>query len=110
MPAKFEITKGKNKQFYFVLKAANGEPILRSEGYASKAGCKNGIASVRKNAKMDARFERKKARNGKPFFNLKAGNGQVIGTSEMYNSESGRNNGIKSVGTNAGKAKVQDLS
>lgn len=47
---KFEIYKDKAGEFRFRLKARNGEPVLASEGYASKDGCKNGIASVRKNA------------------------------------------------------------
>ncbi len=46
----FELYKGKNGEFYFRLKAKNGEPILRSEGYKGKDGCKNGIASVKRNA------------------------------------------------------------
>ncbi len=47
---KFEIYLDKAGEFRFRLKASNGEPILASEGYKSKAGCKNGIESVRKNA------------------------------------------------------------
>ena len=47
---KFEIYLDKAKQFRFRLKAKNGEIILASEGYTSKASCKNGIESVRKNA------------------------------------------------------------
>ena len=46
---KYEIYKDKAGEFRFRLKAANGEPILASEGYASKDGCKNGIESVGKN-------------------------------------------------------------
>lgn len=47
---KFEIYNDKKGEFRFHLKASNGENLLASEGYASKAGCKNGIASVVKNA------------------------------------------------------------
>lgn len=47
---KFEIYKDKAGEFRFRLKAANGEPILASEGYTALASCKNGIESVRKNA------------------------------------------------------------
>jgi len=47
---KFEIYVDKAGEFRFRLKAKNGEPILASEGYKSKAGCKNGIESVKKNA------------------------------------------------------------
>jgi len=47
---KFEIYQDKAGEFRFRLKATNGEPVAASEGYKSKAGCKNGIESVRKNA------------------------------------------------------------
>ena len=48
---KFEIYLDKKKEYRFRLKASNGEIILASEGYTAKAGCKNGIDSVIKNAK-----------------------------------------------------------
>lgn len=107
---KFEITKRKNGEFQFNLKASNGEIILSSEGYTAKPNCKKGIESVKKNSLNDSRFERKVAKNGKPFFNLKASNGQVIGTSEIYSSEKSREDGIASVKKNAPTANVVDLS
>lgn len=107
---KFEITKRKNDEFKFNLKAGNGQVILTSEGYKSKAGCKNGIESVKKNSQDDNRFKRLEAKNGKPYFNLIATNGQIIGTSEMYESTSSRDNGIESVKTNAPDAEINDLA
>lgn len=50
MAAKFVITKDKAGEFRFALKAANGETIAISEGYAAKASALNGIESVRNNA------------------------------------------------------------
>lgn len=105
---KFVITKRKNGEFQFSLKATNGQEILGSEGYTTMAACKNGIESVKKNAADEARFERKEAKNGAPYFVLKAGNGQVIGQSEMYSSEASRDNGIASVMKNAPEAEVVD--
>ena len=107
---KFEITKRKDGEFQFNLKAGNGQVILTSEGYASKASCINGIESVKKNSQDDSKFERKTSKNGKPFFNLKATNGQVIGNSELYESEASRDNGIESVKKNAPAAETNDLS
>ena len=107
---KFEIYKDKRGEFRFRLKAGNGQTILTGEGYASKSGCENGIASVKKNASDDARFERLTSKKGQPYFNLKAGNNQVIGNSEMYASSSGMNNGIASVKKNAPSASIIDLS
>ena len=111
MPACFEITRSaKSGEFYFHLKAGNGEIILRSEGYTKKASAMNGIESVKKNAPLEDRFERKTAKNGELFFNLLAKNRQVIGTSETYKAEAGRENGIASVKKNGPSAKVNDLT
>lgn len=105
---KFVITKRANDEFQFNLNAGNGQTILSSEGYKTKANCENGIESVKNNATDDNKFERKTSTNGKFYFNLKATNGQVIGTSQMYESESGRDNGIESVKTNAPGAVTDD--
>lgn len=105
---KFVITKRVNGEYQFNLKAGNGQIILVSEGYTTKANCTNGIESVKTNSKTDERFDRKSSSNGKYYFNLKATNGQVIGTSEMYETDASRENGIASVKTNAPIATVED--
>ena len=110
MAGKFEIYKDKRGEFRFRLKASNGQIILASEGYKAHSGCKNGIESVKKNAGEDGQYERKTAKNGKFCFSLKAKNNQVIGTSEMYDSEASRENGIKSVKKNAADASIDDQS
>lgn len=107
---KFEIKTDKSGQFRFNLKANNGQVILSSEAYTTKAACENGIESVRKNSQDDGRFDRKTAKDGSPYFNLKASNGQVIGNSEMYSSTSAMENGIASVKTNAPSASIDDNS
>ncbi|MDX1314946.1 MAG: YegP family protein [Eudoraea sp.] len=107
---KFEIKTDKAGKFRFNLKAGNGQVILSSEAYNSKSACDNGIESVRKNSADDGRFERKTAKNGKSYFNLKAANGQVIGASQMYASEASMENGIASVKNNAPDATVDDQS
>ncbi len=108
MAGKFEVYTDKAGETRFRLKAGNGQVILASEGYKKKASCMNGIASVRKNSQEDKRFERTETKNGKPRFNLRAGNGQVIGTSETYESVAARDNGIASVAKNAPDAAVDD--
>jgi len=105
---KFVITKRKNGEFQFNLLATNGQTILASEGYASKPSWINGVRSVMKNAGDAKRFEAKVARNGKFHFNLKASNGQVIGSSEMYESQASCENGIVSVKKNAPVATIED--
>ena len=105
---KFVITKRGNGEFQFNLKAGNGQTILSSEGYSTKAACTSGIESVKKNSQDDGRFEKLESKSGKPYFNLKASNGQIIGSSEMYESTSGRDAGIASVKTNAADAATDD--
>lgn len=103
---KFALKTGNDGQFYFNLKADNGQIILSSEGYTTKAARDNGIESVRKNAADESRFDKQTSSNGKFYFNLKAANSQVIGKSQMYESESGCDNGIRSVQSNAPDAGV----
>src|SRR5690606_23547081 len=107
---KFVISTRKNGEFQFNLKAANGQVILSSEGYTTKAACENGVQSVKKNSQDSSKFDKLPAKNGKFYFNLKAGNGQIIGTSEMYESEAGRSNSIKSIQENAPDASIDDTT
>lgn len=108
MAGKFEIYKDKAGAFRFRLKASNGENVLASEGYKSKSGVKNGVASVQKNCADAACFDTTKTRGGKFKFNLKARNHQVIGTSQSYATEAACKNGIKSVARAAKGAKIED--
>jgi uncharacterized protein len=104
---KFVISTRSNGEFQFNLKADNHQVILTSEGYSSRANCENGIESVRKNSQSDSNYDRKKSTNGKHYFNLKAANNQVIGTSEMYESSTSMETGIASVKKNAPSATVE---
>jgi uncharacterized protein len=110
MAGKFEIKKSSDNQFYFNLKAGNGEIILTSEMYKAKNSAENGIDSVKTNAPIDSRYDKKTATNGQFYFNLKAANGEVIGKSETYTTSSARDNGIASVKTNAPGATIEDLT
>ncbi len=47
---KFEVYLDKAGEYRFRLKAKNGEIIATGEGYKAKAGCLNGIESIKKNA------------------------------------------------------------
>ena len=110
MAGKFSLNKAKDGQFYFCLKATNGQTILVSEMYKDKRAALAGIESVRKNAATDERFERRTSAKGDPYFILKAANHQEIGRSEMYSSVSEMEKGIASVKKNAPDAKVEDLT
>ncbi|WP_213520261.1 YegP family protein [Nonlabens sp.] len=105
---KFEVYKNKSEEYRFRLKASNGQNILASQAYKTKASRDNGIESVRKNSQDDKRYTKGVSSSGKSYFNLTATNGQVIGKSEMYESESARDNGIQSLKKNAPDAEVVD--
>lgn len=47
---KFEIFNGEDGQFYFRLKAPNGEVVAVSEGYTQKHNAKNGIEAIKQYA------------------------------------------------------------
>ena len=104
----FELSKSKDGQFNFVLKAGNAETILSSELYTSKGAAENGIASVRTNCGSAERYELKDSSNGKFYFTLKAANHQVIGTSQMYTSKEARDNGVGSVKSNGATQTTKD--
>lgn len=107
MAARYVLNRS-GAQYRFVLKAGNNETILTSELYASKQAALTGIASVKTNSPNDSRYERKNAVNGQAMFNLKAANGERIGTSETYSSTQAREGGIQSVKNNGPTAPVDD--
>lgn len=106
----FTIKTGKDDQYYFNLKAGNHEIILQSEGYKDKSGAINGIESVRLNSQFRENFEVRSSKQNEPYFVLKAGNGEIIGCSEMYNSVQAMENGIDSVVKNGCTNKIHDLT
>ena len=106
----YEISKSDNDKVSFVLKAGNAEVILRSQQYASMASAENGIASVQTNSSLNERYEKLDASDGRPYFNLKAVNSQIIGTSQMYAAASGRDNGIASVKANGSSTTIKHIA
>jgi uncharacterized protein YegP (UPF0339 family) len=109
MSGAFEVYTDSAGEYRFRLKASNGEVVLSSEGYKAKAGCMNGIKSVRENSKLDKRFESYEDKAGKYRFRLKAANGEVIGVSEAYESEAGCKSGIKSVQRWAKESEIKEV-
>ena len=107
--ARFELYKSKNGEYRFRLKAGNGQTILASEGYKTRAAAKNGIASVQKNVARTGGVEFFSGRNKKHYFRIKASNGQTVASSQGYASKSGARRGVGSVQQNA-SAEVRDLT
>lgn len=107
----------------FDLKATNGQIILNSEVYTSRAACLKGIESVRKNApranvenqtlegfakQPHPKFEMYQDKGGAYRFRLKSANGRIIGFSEGYTAKAGCLNGIESVMKNAAGAEIEE--
>lgn len=109
MSGYFELKPTAGAQFMFNLKAGNHEVILTSELYATKVSAENGIASVKENAALDERFQRKVSKDDSPYFVLLAANGQTLGNSEMYSSNNAMEGGIASVKANAPGAPTKVL-
>lgn len=108
MAGTYALTKNTDGRFLFNLKADNGEKILTSQSYEAKQSAQEGIESVRRSAVVGAQFDRMSSQDEKPYFVLKATNGEVIGTSQQYSSRSAMEDGIQSVMANAAAATVDD--
>ncbi len=107
-PSKFELYLDRSGAYRFRLKASDGSVLLSSEAYKSRSSATNGIASVKKNAPVDARYQKQVSDSGKPSFNLKAGNHQVIGTSRAFTSADRMESAIKLIQQTAATADVDD--
>lgn len=109
MAGKFELFRDQGGAYRFRLKASNGQIILTSEGYTRKPSAISGISAVKRNATVDARFDRK-ASDDQFLFNLTATNGKVIGTTERYKTERACESGVQSVMKHAAEAATVDLT
>ena len=107
--AKYVIKKHGATQFMFNL-VSGGSVILTSAAYKDKSGCTTGIASVQVNSQFDGSYRRKTSIAGQPYFILVAGNGETIGTSEMYSTELARELGILGVKSNGLNYEIEDLT
>jgi uncharacterized protein len=95
------------EQFHFHLAAGNGEIILTSERYATKAAAENGVAAVKESAAIDRRYDGRVSSDERPYFVLKAGNNEIVGTSQLYASREARDGGMQAVRVNAPIAEVE---
>lgn len=117
------VIKNAAKGVMFNLLAGNNQVIATSEVYNTMAACKNGIASVQKNAPIaniedqtvegfktekNPKFEIYTDKKGETRFRLKATNGEIIAVGEGYKSKAGCKNGIESIKKNAPEATIDD--
>ncbi len=109
MNVQFEIFLSKDEEFYFRLRDSKGSIMLVSEGYTTKANAIKGIHSIKKNIGKFDKILPKESENGKFFYLIKAGNGQIIAKSSLYNSENIRNRAVRKVQKEIPESEIIDL-
>lgn len=95
--AKFQVFQGEDQDYYFRFVAANGEILLRSEGYATRQSADKGIESVLEHAPDARNIEHHDAVDGSSYFVVKSANGETIAVSETYASKSNALRGARAV-------------
>lgn len=107
MAGRYDLRRS-GSQFFWNLKAENGERILTSEMYNTKQAAEVGIYSCRVNSPHDGNYDRRVAANNQTYFVLKAANGEIIGRGETYSSVAARESGIASCKVNGPSAVNED--
>lgn len=107
--ASIQIVTSADGTYRFNVRANNGEVVLRSESYQTLAGATNGVASVRANGSNLERYVLLQAANGDWYFNLRAGNHQIIGTSEQYSTKSNAKRGLKAAAAILAAVETPDI-
>lgn len=110
MAGKYVLHPAGDAQFHWDLKGVNSRTILSSQLYASKANAEAGIKSCRTNSGDEKHYEKLVGKDSSPYFVLKAANGEIIGTSQMYSSESSRDHGISSCVENGPTGAIHDAT
>jgi len=95
--AKFDVFQGSDGDYYFSFIAPNGEKMMQSEGYTSKAACETGVASTIQNAPDTHNVAILESTDSQWYFIVKGNNGEVVATSEMYTTKASAERGAKAV-------------
>ena len=89
-PAAYQVFKGLDGQYYFHVRAKNGDILVQSEGYTSRANAVSGAASVTENGTNNANYEVRAASNGQAYYVVKsAANSNILAWSQVYASNTG---------------------
>lgn len=92
-----EITKQQTNKYTFVLKAASGQTLLSSVTFSNEKKAKETVNKLNELSSHRNTFERKTNHSGEFLFSLKNNQGEIIGNSQLYQSEAGMENGIKNL-------------
>lgn len=110
MAGTFELRKSSDNQFFFSLRSDGGKTLLTSESYPRKTTAQDGIQSVKTNAPIESRYERKISTDNRYYFTLKGANGEPLGRSLLFGTAKERDDAIQATKTNAPGAQVLDLT
>lgn len=98
--------KPRDGKYYFKLKAKNGWPLLTSKAHESVKDCEDTIEVLRRNATDDEQYERKIAKNGRHYFEIKDEKTATLAVSRLYKRRTTVTKAIKRVQTLAPKSVV----
>lgn len=110
MAGTFELRQSSDNQFYFSLKASGGTTLLTGEGHPRKATAQAGIQSVKANAPLDSRYERKTSTDNRYYFTLKAANGEPLGRSLLFGTAKERDAAVEATKSDTPDAQVLDIT
>ncbi len=92
-----EVHNDKDSNYRFSLKAKSGHTLLNSIDFTDKIQMNEAIKALGVTAITRNHFERKTNHAGQFLFNLKDDNGNLIGRSQLYDSEMGMENGMENL-------------
>jgi uncharacterized protein YegP (UPF0339 family) len=95
--AKFDVFEGSDGEYYFSFVAPNGEKMIQSEGYTTKAACQAGVDATIQNAPDTHNVDILESTDSQWYFTVKGNNGEIVATSEMYASKANAERGAKAV-------------
>jgi uncharacterized protein len=106
---KFEVYKGNNDDLSFRLVDDKGKTLLSGDGYRQKEVILNNIETVKKNLPLNGSIEMKSTPQGKYFFNVKGGYGQLVGSSIEFESPELRDKWLRDIQKEVGQSKVVEV-
>jgi uncharacterized protein len=106
---KFIISMRSKEIFQFTFLDNEGKILLYSQGYTRKPACQNGANAIKRNCIHPLMYKRISFSPAHHYFTIKSSNGQIIGTSDFYETEEIRDEVILAVMEQAPGASIIEL-
>ncbi|WP_460928091.1 DUF1508 domain-containing protein [Pseudomonas sp. MC6] len=94
---RYEIKKSSNGNYYYTLKAPNHETVVVGEQLTNYNDVKSAIKQSMSSSSRADKIIKRLSSSGKPYFNLVAENGAILGSSQLYSSDASLERGIESI-------------